>query len=422
MSLRLAYLTGHYPRATDTFIQREVATLRKLGYHVQTFSVRRPPETEIVDQAASAERETTIYLLPPRQLVSAHLFQLLSAPRRYFSALSLAWKNSPPGIKPMARQFAYFAEAAMLARLMKIHSLSHLHNHFADSSCSVAAIATEMGGFTFSFTLHGPAEFYAAEFWWIGRKVERALFVNCISYFSRSQTMLFSPTDSWRKLRIVHCGVDPGLFQLRKHEGRASRLLFVGRLATAKGLPILLEAIAKVAGVTLVIAGDGGERNALEGQVRALNILDRVKFLGYQSQEQVRNLLKQSDIFVMSSFAEGLPVVLMEAMAAGVPVIATGIAGIPELVRDGCNGLLVAPGDVEGTANAIRRLLRDPDLRNAFALAGRRTIEQEFNIETESRWLVTILSSALAGKSVGVRPPDCILPVGVSSSSEFTVT
>ena len=171
-----------------------------------------------------------------------------------------------------------------------------------------------------------------------------------------------------------------------------------------KGLPILLEVLAKLEGVTLDIAGDGPDRQLLEEQVRALNISSRVKFLGYQSQQQVRELLKQADLFVMSSFAEGVPVVLMEAMAAGVPVVATRIAGIPELVRDGHSGLLVAPGDVNEMANAVDRLLRDAELRNRFAIAARQDVEREFNIQTELRWLATILSSAIAGRSVGIRP------------------
>jgi colanic acid/amylovoran biosynthesis glycosyltransferase len=402
--LRLAYLTGQYPRATDTFIQREVMALRALGHHVQTFSVRKPPQSENVGAETASERETTIYLLPPSGLFRSHLFQLFSAPRRYLSALMLAAANCPPGLRATMRQIAYFAEAAMLAKLMKQHSLSHLHNHFADSSCSVAAIAAEMGGFTFSFTIHGPGVFYEPKLWWIGEKARRALFVNCISYFCRSQAMVFTPMDYWEKLRVVHCGVEPELFEVKKHVGNGHRLLFVGRLVAAKGLPILLEAVAQVEDAILEIAGDGPDRKRLEEKVRSLGISHRVMFLGYQSQAQVRARLKQTDVFVLSSFAEGIPVVLMEAMAAGVPVVATRIAGIPELVRDEENGLLISPGDSDAASAAIRRLLQDASLRNHIATAGRKVIEREFNIRTESRWLVTILTNSLAGTTTGLRP------------------
>ena len=155
VGLRLAYMTGQYPRVTDTFIQREVLALRTLGHYVKTFSVRHPPDNESVGEEAADARRTTIYLLPPRNLVGAHVAQFFRSPRNYFSALKLAWKNCPPGTKAIIRQAAYFAEAGILAQMMAKHSLSHLHNHFADSSCSVASIAAEMGGFTFSFTIHG---------------------------------------------------------------------------------------------------------------------------------------------------------------------------------------------------------------------------------------------------------------------------
>lgn len=404
MRIRLAYFTGQYPRATDTFIQREVETLRSLGYHVQTFAVRRPPEIENVGVEAAGERSSTIYLLPPIGLLRSHLVQLLSAPRRYFSAMMLAARTCPPGLKAAGRQIAYFAEAVMLTRLMKQHSLSHLHNHFADSSCSVAAIAAELAGFTFSFTMHGPAEFYEPKLWWIDEKVRRALFVNCISHFCRSQAMVFSQVDCWDKLRIVHCGVDPSLFEVKRHADRGHRLLFVGRLVAAKGLPILLEAMTQLGDTVLQVVGDGPDRKMLEDMAQSLGLSNRVSFLGYQSQTQVRELLKQADVFALSSFAEGVPVVLMEAMAAGIPVIATRIAGIPELVQHEESGLLVSPGDAAGFASAICQLLEDPELRNRYAAAGRKKIEREFNINMETRWLATILTSALAGNGVGLRP------------------
>ena len=190
--------------------------------------------------------------------------------------------------------------------------------------------------------------------------------------------MLSAPAECWSKLRIIHCGVDPKLFEPRRHVGNGDRLLFVGRLAAAKGLPILLEALAKVEGVTLDIVGDGPDRKMLNEQAVSLRLSDRIRFLGYQSQPEIRELLKQVDVFVLSSFAEGVPVVLMEAMAAGVPVVATRVAGIPELVDDEESGLLVSPSDVNGLANAIRRLLADSDMRNILSAAGRKKVQQEF--------------------------------------------
>ena len=162
----------------------------------------------------------------------------------------------------------------------------------------------------------------------------------------------------------------------------------------------------------------------LEELARELNISNRTKFLGYQSPEQVRDLLKRTDVFVLSSFAEGLPVVLMEAMAAGVPVVATHIAGIPELVEDGHNGLLVPPGSAGATAEAIRRLLNDANLRNRFAIAGREKVKQEFNVQAESRWLAAIMAGALGGSHERLRSlrPVETLELSALLAGTFTTT
>ncbi|MDB5331875.1 MAG: glycosyltransferase [Phycisphaerales bacterium] len=417
MSLRLAYMTGEYPRATDTFIQREVAALRSAGVHVQTLSVRRPPDKENVGPETQAERSGTRYLLPfcPWDLFKTHAKLLAGSPRRYFSALRTALFVRPAGVKPLVWQMAYFAEAGLVARAMRDNQLSHLHNHFSNSSCSVAMLASELGGFTFSFTMHGPAEFFEPKYWRIDEKIRRALFVCCISHFCRSQAMVFAPQEKWEKLHVVHCGVDPKQFAPAQHTGEGQRLLFVGRLAAVKGLPVLLESLALLkksrGDILLTVAGDGPDRAKLEQQARDLGVEANVKFLGYQSQTQVRQLLAETDVFVMASFAEGVPVVLMEAMAAGVPVVATRIAGVPELVEDGISGYLVPPGDAASLADRTLALLEDSGLRQRFGKAGRATVEAEFNVTTESRRLVEVLTGALEGRVAPVRPEVSELPL-----------
>ncbi|MDB5171908.1 MAG: glycosyl transferase group 1, partial [Phycisphaerales bacterium] len=245
--------------------------------------------------------------------------------------------------------------------------------------------------------------------------------------------MVFAPQEKWPKLHVVHCGVDPRQFTPTRHEGKGRRLLFVGRLAAVKGLPILLDALALLkqmqnrdspglfgassvvtpenrdspgfgADVVLTVAGDGPDRAKLEGQARELGLGANVRFVGYQSQAQVRQLLGETDIFVMSSFAEGVPVVLMEAMAAGVPVVATRIAGVPELVEDGISGYLVPPGDAQTLVQRVSALLDDAALRQRFGAAGRAQVEAEFNLANESRRLVQILTGALEGRTAPVRP------------------
>ena len=311
-------------------------------------------------------------------------------------------------MKALLMQLAYFAEAGLVAARMRDHQLIHLHNHFSNSSCSVAMLASELGGFTFSFTMHGPAEFFEPKYWRLDEKISRALFVCCISNFCRSQGMIFCSPQKWERLHVIHCGVDPSLFTRVRHANQGKGLLFVGRLAAVKGLPVLFEAIAQLRNdrpdILLTIAGDGPDRASLESTACSLGIAENLRFLGYQSQTQVRQLLAETDVFVMSSFAEGVPVVLMEAMAAGVPVVATRIAGVPELVEDGVSGFLVPPGDAQSLAERISALLEDDDLRNRFGKAGRAEVEAEFNIDLEARRLCRILTGALEGRIEAVRP------------------
>jgi colanic acid/amylovoran biosynthesis glycosyltransferase len=408
--MRIAYLTGEYPRATDTFIQREVAGLRELGVEVYTFSVRRTGDEHIVGPEQASERDRTFYILPPNPfyLLLAHVTLFLNSPNRYLRALKLAWSTQQPGWRGLIYQLFYFVEAGILAHQIKTKKIEHLHNHLASSSGTVAMLAAEMGGFTYSFTLHGPYIFFEPHRWRLDEKIKRALFVCCISHYARSQGMVFAPFDKWNRMHIIHCGIDPTLFNLVSHSHQGHRLLFVGRLAVVKGLPILLESLATLKirhpDILLTVVGDGPDRQKLEQMTDQLGLSQNVNFVGYQSQAEVRRFLQQTDVFVMSSFAEGIPVVLMEAMAAGVPVVATQIAGVSELVENGVNGYLVPPGDSVSLAECVEKLLTDPQRRTIFGLTGREKVEKEFNIHQEVSLLYQVITSALNGKVESVRP------------------
>ncbi len=408
--MRIAYLTGEYPRATDTFIQREVAGLRNLGVEVHTFSVRPTGIEHIVGPEQQAERDRTTTLLPPHlpHLLNAHASLLVQSPRRYMQALKLAWQGRSPGLKALFYQLFYFLEAGTLARALQQRQIQHLHNHLADSSCTVAMLATTLAGIRFSFTIHGPAIFFEPYRWRLDLKVQQALFVSCISYYCRSQLMLFSPPDHWPKLHIVHCGVDLQRFVPVTHQSHCKRLLYTGRLAAAKGLPILFQALQQLvphhSDLMLTLVGDGPDHVALETLAVALNLTPHLKFVGYQSQDAVCQYLHDSDIFVLPSFSEGLPVALMEALAAGVPVITTAVAGIGELVEDGINGYLIPPGAIEPLAQRLELLLDDASLRQRMGQAGRLKVEQEFNLAQEVPWLKQLMNAALSGQTETIRP------------------
>jgi glycosyltransferase involved in cell wall biosynthesis len=394
---RVAYLTGEYPAVSHTFILREVLALRQLGVEVKTASVRRTGPEHHRGEAEKEAARTTFYLLAaarsPATLLGAQI-AALSHPKRYFATLARAWALRAPGLRAALYQLFYFVEATILARWLKANGIGHLHNHFAGPSASVSMLAARLAEIPYSFTLHGPADLAEPARWKLGEKIAEARFVACISHYARSQAMLLSDPAHWEKLKIVHCGVEPDLYERDRVATDDPRLhlVFVGRLAPVKGLRVLIEALKTHGGrdVRLTIVGDGTERGALEALAASLG--NMVRFTGYLSQDEVADLLATADAFALPSFAEGVPVVLMEALAAGLPVIATRITGVPELVEDGVAGFLVSPGDAHALADAIGRLAALPDRGRGMGAAGRARVQAEFDIAREAARLATLFA------------------------------
>ncbi|MEM8730029.1 MAG: glycosyltransferase family 4 protein [Pseudomonadota bacterium] len=397
---RLTYLTALYPAASHTFILREVTALRDLGFEVQTASLRAPDANHLIGPEEEAAFATTFYAIDhgknPFRFLKA-LLAVLTAPGRFFRTLWLALKTAPPGAVGAVKQMFYLAEAIVLAQQLRDKKTDHLHNHFADPSANVAMLASELSGVPFSYTLHGPAELYEPEKWQLREKTARAAFVACISNFARSQAMYFSHPEHWQKLSIIHCGVEPERYRTSpKARGTSTDFLFVGRLTPIKGVRVLFEAFSELhrmnSDVTLTLVGDGDDRAALEALARPMG--DAVRFLGFQSQSGVAQALSRADALVLPSFAEGLPVVLMEALAAEKPVICTQVGGVSELVEDGASGLIVPAGNAPSLAAAMARVADDPDLRAAMGARGRAMVEREFASRTEAARLATLFVGA----------------------------
>ena len=383
----IAYLTGEYPKVSHTFIEREIFALRKLGVRVETCTIRRTSEKDVVGPIQKAEQAATFSVQEasknPLTLIGAHLSLIASAPGRWFRAMALARRTCPPGLKEALWQIFYFLEAGVLAKRLKDRGITHLHNHFANSSCSVAMLASEMSGVPFSFTLHGPSIFFEPRKWRIDEKIARAAFVACISHYCRAQGMIFADPKHWSKMKIVHCGIEPERYGHVDRSAPGKRLIFVGRLAPIKGVSVLLDAFAGTRDAHpdghLTIVGDGPLRADLEAQAQRLGVSDSVTFTGYLSTEEVAAQLDASDVFVLPSFSEGVPVVLMEAMAARMPVIGPKVAGVEELVEDGVSGFAVPPGDVETLRARIVELMADGGHLAGMGRAGRAKVEREFD-------------------------------------------
>lgn len=388
-SQRIAYFVSEYPATSHTFILREVVGLRQRGFAIATASInpdRRPASAVTIEERD--ERDTT-YVLKAHGLrgaLAAQLWTLWHHPRGYARGLSATLRRSLKNPATLPRNLFHFTEALMLGRWMRQQATEHLHVHFATAGASIASLAKRVFPMTLSMTVHGPDEFADVRNEHFQDKVAMADFVVCISHFARSQTMQHSAPEHWKKLDISRLGVNPQVFapQALPAESREFSLLCVGRLTPAKGQHLLLEAIAALrdAGeaVRLHLAGDGPDRASLERHVAALDIGDRVQFHGALNHDEVRLLYAKSDAFVLPSFAEGIPVVLMEAMAAGLPCVSTRIAGIPELIEDGRSGFLTSPSSLEELTARLRELIHDPELRTRLATNGRKRVCEAYDL------------------------------------------
>jgi glycosyltransferase involved in cell wall biosynthesis len=298
--------------------------------------------------------------------------------------------------------FLYFAEAVIAGRWMMAEGYSHFHVHF---SSTVGLLVTAVFPLTMSITLHGPDEFTDPAGFHLERKVSASSFVCAISHFARSQVMRFCDPSQWSKVEVSRLGVDTALYAPRTHRDQPDlfELICVGRLAPVKAQHVLLGAVSRLVRdgyrVRLRLVGDGPERGLLEARAVELGIESSVVFEGWRNQDAVLALYHQADIFVLASFAEGVPVVLMEAMAMEIPCVATWVAGIPELITDGAQGLLVAPSDEEGLARAIARLLDDPELRRRLGQAGRARVLEQYDLDTNFSRMAEIVRSRLTQKA-----------------------
>jgi colanic acid/amylovoran biosynthesis glycosyltransferase len=403
--MRIGYLASHYPAVSHRFLLREVQALRRCGVEVETFSIHRTPPSEALAQSDRDEARNTHAVLPPRwlSLLSSHAAAFVRAPGRYLSALRFAVQRANPGLRGRLWGLFYFVEAMSIwaaARRRKVH---HLHVAFADGASDVALLVTRFGGelWSWSIAVHGPVEFYDVEFNHLAEKLAAARFAVAISDFGRSQLMTFSPEGRWKDIHVVHCGIDPAE-SAPQHERPARaepEILCVGRLVHRKGQSLLIEACAALLqrgiAVRLTLVGDGPKRAELETLAEALGVRERVTFAGSVGHDDILPRFRAADVFCLPSFSEGVPVVLMEAMAQSVPVVTTQVMGIPELVQDEHSGLLVAPGRVDLLTEALARLVQDRTLSERLGAAGRAKVLAEFDVNGSARRLSAVLVETL---------------------------
>jgi glycosyltransferase involved in cell wall biosynthesis len=402
---RVAVVCSRYPAVSHAFVVREVRALRERGLEVHTFTVRRPGDEELLSVADREESESTIALLPPNplRLAAAHLRALATHPLRYLGTLVRSLRLSSGGARAVLWRVFYFAESVLLWDECRRRDVRRLHAHFANVGSDVAMLAASLGGpeWSWSFTMHGCSELFDESPHRLPQKIHDAAAVVCNSDFTRAQLMKLVDRSQWRKLEVVRCGVSPRALEPPRQRiaGGPLRILSVGRLVPGKGHAVLLDALTLLRDEGIhtltTLVGDGPERAQLERLAEDLRL--DVRFAGAVGQDELGAFYEDAQLFCLPTFAEGLGVVLLEAMACGLPVVSSLVMGVPEVVDDGETGLLVRPGRPDLLAEAIERLAAAPELRERMGRAGRRRVVEEFDVEQEAQAVAAVLGMPNAG-------------------------
>lgn len=395
--MQITYLVSKYPAVSHTFIHREVSVLRRLGWTLRTVSVNPPDPAPPGATPDYADEVRHTFVIKQQMLWRAGIalaWAVLRHPGRLFKVLGFMLAHMPGPKSPL-----YLMEALILAREMARHGQTRLHVHFGNAAASVGLLACVFGGQRLTLTLHGPDEFEQAHTQNLGLKIRHAERVVCISRFAREQAMRHSAPADWPKMVVCPLGIDVDEFSfaLPKKTAGPFRVLCVGRLCAAKGQHLLLLAIDELRSrgldCVLDLVGDGPDRDHLQATARQLQLDQQVTFHGAVGIAQVRQFMRQADLFVLPSFAEGVPVVLMEAMASGLPCISTRITGIPELIGHDQDGVLVPAGDAHALAEQMFRLCADHVLRCQLALHAREKVLASYHLERNvvrlSAWLAS---------------------------------
>jgi glycosyltransferase involved in cell wall biosynthesis len=389
--MQITYLINQYPKVSHSFIRREILALEKQGFNVQRIAQRGWNDT-LVDLQDQSERQKTQYIVKQGvfSLLLAALKVLLSTPKRFLCTLGLALSMAKGSDRSLVHHLIYFIEACQMQAWLNAHHSRHIHAHFGTNSSEIAMFASQLSGIPYSFTVHGPEEFDKPQALKLNQKIKLAKFVAAISSFGRSQLFRWANYRDWSKIKEVHCGLESHFYENtmtvtpEKHS-----MVCVGRICEQKGQLLLIEAVKKLHdnGLTihLVLAGDGEMREEVESLIKQYHLQPSITITGWISSDEVRDCILAAEIMVLPSFAEGLPVVIMEAMSLKRPVISTYVAGIPELIEHKKNGWLCAAGDVDALAKVMQEALATskPKLKAMSDLAYQKVIERH-NIDTEA--------------------------------------
>jgi colanic acid/amylovoran biosynthesis glycosyltransferase len=399
--MRIGYFTNQYPAPSHTFIRREIVALEERGHDLRRYAIRQyKGELKDRDDLLEAVKTSHILAIGLLHILIGCARTILSNPSGVARAFTSAMRFASVSKRGYLMHLIYLMEAITLARWCARDRIDHLHVHFGTNPATVAALACEISQIPFSFTVHGPEEFDQPEDLDLGRKTSKASFVVTVSSFGRSQLMRWASPELWEKINVVHCGIDDCYREERYSDvSLEPRLVCVGRFAKQKGQMLLIQAADRLRnkGINfkLILIGDGPLRPDLEAEIERLSLREIVTLTGWLPQQALRDELARARAMVLPSFAEGLPVVLMESMALKRPAISTYIAGIPELVTPE-NGWLVPAGDIPALADAMgSALAASGEELVRMGNAGRRRVLDRHDIARSAALLDVLITSAI---------------------------
>jgi colanic acid/amylovoran biosynthesis glycosyltransferase len=398
--VRVAYFTNQYPAVSHTFIRREIRAIEALGVAVSRYAVR--PGENLIDLEDKREKGQTRYILKAGvgEMVRCFVVMLLTRPLAMIQAIGQTVKIGWHSDRGILLHLIYVAEAAVLAYWCSRDAIQHLHAHFGTNSAAIAMLASRLSGIPYSFTAHGPEEFDKQALIGLAEKFRHCTFVVAVCSYGRSQLYRYIERKHWHKVQVIHCGLEPAIFAAATAPAVVRRLVFVGRLSEQKGGLLLVEAAQRLAmrreDFELVLAGDGDMRADIDGLIKSYNLQARVRVTGWIDAPRVQEEILAARALVLPSFAEGLPVVIMEAMALKRPVISTYVAGIPELVHPGEHGWLVPAGDVEALADAMQDCLDAPvETLVRMGEAGQKRVRLRHSVDIEAAKLVNLFEASI---------------------------
>lgn len=396
----VAYLINQYPSVSHTFIRREIAALERRGHKVHRIALRGW-DAQLLDKEDLEERTRTRYVLRNGivGLARAVLAMAFSSPLRLASAARLAWQMAGDSDRPVHVHFAYLAEACVIRTWLRIAAVSHLHAHFATNPAEIAMLVNALGGPPYSFTAHGSDIMDRPAQIGLDLTLGRAAFVCAVCSFGASQIYKWTPYHLWFKVKVVRCGLARGYgASAVSAPGRSKRFVCVGRLSQEKGQMLLIRAASLLTrwkvDFEIVLAGDGPMRPEIEALIAQHGLSHLVRIAGWLDADGIAAELREARALVVPSLSEGLPVVIMEAMAHRLPVIAPFLAGIPELVGDQRTGWLFPAGDAEALAGAMDGCLRaDAAFLTSMGEQAHESVWKAHDVDIEAEKLAKLFAS-----------------------------